>query len=247
MTGDGIPPERTEAVRIRAMRAVVEDMRGDHDRHRAALQEAWSRLRGGYSPVYDPDGDWRWVTFGKPDKTSLDVLEKAAAEHGIDLESPVMGCSGCSLQDPCDYCALREELEEVRAELDRYKREAEAPVPRTFPVMLDWHDRKKLSTVAFPTSVPWGFIEQYERAAKQIHTQTIERLAERGGLTPCEMMAVITNSRAWWSEPEETAVKALKNAVAEYKMEASGHIGAKAERTLDRLRARAEKAEAERD
>ena len=84
MTSDGIPAKLTEGTRIAAMRAVVEDMRDDRDRHRTALREAWSRLRGGYSPVYDPDGDWRWVTVGKPDRAALDVIEKTASEHGID-------------------------------------------------------------------------------------------------------------------------------------------------------------------
>ena len=138
-------------------------------------------------------------------------------------------CQGCKY--------LRSTLKEAEAELNRCKRKAETSVAPAFPVMLDWYDRKKLSTLACPTSVPWGFIEQYRNTAKKMHGQTIERLAERGGLSPAEMMAVTNNNMAWWSEPEETAVKALKNAVAEYKMEASGHVGLMAEAERWRLSA----------
>lgn len=85
---------------------------------------------------------------------------------------------------------------------------------KKFPVMLSYHERKKeLSHLSCPTSVPWDFVEQYERTVKCNHDQTLEELARRGGLAPSELMAAITNRRAWWKEPEEKAVVALKATV----------------------------------
>lgn len=39
--------------------------------------------------------------------------------------------------------------------------------------------------------VPWDFILPHERQAKNNHYQTLERLAQRGGLSWMEMLAVI--------------------------------------------------------
>lgn len=87
---------------------------------------------------------------------------------------------------------------------------------KKFPVMLNYYERKELSHLACPTSVPWAFVEQFEHTVKYFHDQTLERLAQRGGLGPCELMAAITNRKAWWKEPEEKAVVALKTAVDEF-------------------------------
>ena len=45
-------------------------------------------------------------------------------------------------------------------------------------------------------SVPWEFIEPHERQAQRNHYQTLDRLAARGGLSPCEMLAVV-EGRKW--------------------------------------------------
>lgn len=38
-----------------------------------------------------------------------------------------------------------------------------------------------------PRSVPWSFVERFRARAERNHSQTLERLAERGGLAPEEM------------------------------------------------------------
>ena len=43
------------------------------------------------------------------------------------------------------------------------------------------------------TEVPWGIMIGHERQAIQNHSQTLERLAERGGLHPIEMACVLSN------------------------------------------------------
>lgn len=109
-------------------------------------------------------------------------------------------------------------LESAEAERDRLQREVDRYRAKTFPVMLDldYRRRKQLSALACPTSVPWAFIEQFSRTVKYNHSQTLERLAERGGLGPSEMMAAITNDTKWWDEPDEKCIPALKEAIRDW-------------------------------
>lgn len=44
-----------------------------------------------------------------------------------------------------------------------------------------------------PKSIPWDLIAPHEQQAIRNHDQTLERLAERGGLAPCEAVAVLTD------------------------------------------------------
>jgi len=42
-----------------------------------------------------------------------------------------------------------------------------------------------------PREIPWALIQPHERQAQKNHDQTLERLAERGGLSLQEMVAVL--------------------------------------------------------
>ncbi len=42
--------------------------------------------------------------------------------------------------------------------------------------------------------VPWSLIAPYEAQAQRNHSQTLKRLAERGGLSICEAMAVMSSA-----------------------------------------------------
>lgn len=53
-----------------------------------------------------------------------------------------------------------------------------------FPIMID-HDRKDY--------IPYDIIKPHERQALLNHGQTLERLAERGGLSWSEAWAVLTD------------------------------------------------------
>lgn len=44
--------------------------------------------------------------------------------------------------------------------------------------------------------VPMDFVEPHEQQAQRNHSQSLKRLAERGGLSPCELLAVIED-RDW--------------------------------------------------
>ena len=51
-------------------------------------------------------------------------------------------------------------------------------------------------------AIPWELIEAHEDQAQHNHGQTLNRLAERGGLGPSEAWAII-NDVPWrrWNEP----------------------------------------------
>ena len=53
-----------------------------------------------------------------------------------------------------------------------------------FPVL------RGLSKDSLPSSVPWSVVEPHSRQAMRNHDQTLERLAERGGLSPVELWMV---------------------------------------------------------
>ena len=55
---------------------------------------------------------------------------------------------------------------------------------RVFPVLTDYRTRMQRE---LPRFVPWEFVEKFREQAEKNHDQTLERLAERGGLDPTEM------------------------------------------------------------
>lgn len=61
---------------------------------------------------------------------------------------------------------------------------------RLFPVLLG------AGSYATQVYVPWHLIASHAAQADRNHGQTLERLAERGGLSPCELAAVLLN-RPW--------------------------------------------------
>lgn len=63
-----------------------------------------------------------------------------------------------------------------------------------FPILRSYEERRKRPD--YPRSVPWSLIAAHERQAQLNHCgQTLERLAQRGGLSPWEMVAVVTDKR----------------------------------------------------
>lgn len=63
---------------------------------------------------------------------------------------------------------------------------------RRFPVLRGTQrERDELERLGCPRSVPWAFVAPHEQQAKLNHSQTLERLAQRGGLSPSELVAVV--------------------------------------------------------
>src|SRR4051812_12591172 len=58
---------------------------------------------------------------------------------------------------------------------------------KQFPIM---HGEGKLR------SIPWAMIAPHEKQALRNHDQTIQRLAERSGLSPCEALCVMAG-QSW--------------------------------------------------
>ena len=70
-----------------------------------------------------------------------------------------------------------------------------------FPVL--WQGsrayQEELTRLACPRAVPWWMVQQHETQAMRNHGgQTLVRLAERGGLGPDELCAVLEDRR--WTE-----------------------------------------------
>lgn len=62
---------------------------------------------------------------------------------------------------------------------------------RPFPIMMGFL-REKYEGTGCPEGVPWSVIIPHEQQAMDNHgRQTLKRLAERGGLSPLEMAAVL--------------------------------------------------------
>jgi hypothetical protein len=57
---------------------------------------------------------------------------------------------------------------------------------RMFPVMVDRKYRDRC-----PVAVPFALVQEHEQQARNNHWQTVQRLSERGGLAPCELLAVL--------------------------------------------------------
>ena len=53
-------------------------------------------------------------------------------------------------------------------------------------------------------AIPWRLIAPHERQARRNHDQSLERLAERSGLSCCEALAVLED-RQWHSMPPPEA------------------------------------------
>lgn len=62
---------------------------------------------------------------------------------------------------------------------------------RTFPVLPSF----RRETEPCPSSIPWEMIEPCEKQALINHGQSLERLAERQGLAPTEILAVLDGIR----------------------------------------------------
>lgn len=69
------------------------------------------------------------------------------------------------------------------------------------PIMLSGYGSEVKNTYArikgpIYTSIPWAMLTPHEAQAQRNHSQTLQRLAERGGLAPCEAVAILED-RPW--------------------------------------------------
>jgi hypothetical protein len=86
---------------------------------------------------------------------------------------------------------------------------------RRFPVFLG--DQRSIWQ-GIPDSIPWKAISPHERQARVNHGQSIDVLAQRGGLSPYELLAVILDQPFWRCKLPEpvTVLRKLKEKIAEF-------------------------------
>lgn len=95
---------------------------------------------------------------------------------------------------PNEVFDKNEVLDEILTRIGPPPAPAPAPITvartvdaRVFPVLNQQYNVPREKRLMFPASVPWAFAETFRKQAQRNHSQTLERLAERGGLSPDEM------------------------------------------------------------
>ena len=88
---------------------------------------------------------------------------------------------------------------------------------KTFPIMADWKPVSAHESVVDQpySAIPWRLIAAHERQAVLNHDQSLEVLAQRGGLCRSEAVAVLEDRR-WRSMPPAEAEVRLREIVAEW-------------------------------
>lgn len=76
-----------------------------------------------------------------------------------------------------------------------------------FPILWphDYKIRRSLEAVNCPRNISWSLIEPHEEQANRNHGQTLERLAERGGLSVYEAVAVLNDKDRIVGQPADDA------------------------------------------
>lgn len=89
--------------------------------------------------------------------------------------------------------------------------------PDHFTVMRSYQQRAELKSLGCPSTVPWALVAPFAERALANHHQTLERLNERGGLSPREL-ALLLQDEPLWPRIDNLllayAVRVLKDAVA---------------------------------
>lgn len=130
----------------------------------------------------DPEADELARMRGDRDIARESVDRLAAEAEALQAQrdaarAEVERLKALSQDQALDMADLLRELQAARAEAARLKE-------RRFPILQGG------------PSIPWRLIEPHGRQALANHSQTLERLAERGGLGPCEALAVLED-RPW--------------------------------------------------
>lgn len=91
------------------------------------------------------------------------------------------------------------------------------PETETFPIQSPFQYLKRADRHPCITGIPWEMIGPHEAQAMRNHSQTLTRLAERAGLSPCEALAVLED-RKWQSMDALESCNRLAFKVMEWKI-----------------------------
>jgi hypothetical protein len=91
-------------------------------------------------------------------------------------------------------------------------------VNESFPIMMSGYSgdlKETYGRLVGPIfmNVPWQLLAPHESQALRNHSQTLKRLAERGGLAPCEAVAILED-RPWRPMTLQQAYTALAGHVS---------------------------------
>jgi len=91
-----------------------------------------------------------------------------------------------------------------------------------FPVLWPYRTDavRSMKAQGCPKAVPWSLLAPHEARARRNHSQSLERLAERGGLSPAEMVDVI-RGLPWDTTRSENAVPILLQMLREHEASAT--------------------------
>jgi hypothetical protein len=127
--------------------------------------------------------------------------EDAKFGHPLEYVVGVIQAAGYSVR--WHDAALRARVDELEAAITTHL-EGLFDVGDTHVSVLATAERelarlRRLETRRFPLldgpTIPWALIEPWERQAKENHGQTLEQLAERGGLSSVEAVCVLEGRR----------------------------------------------------
>lgn len=90
-----------------------------------------------------------------------------------------------------------------------------------FPIMPEFNrpkwDRREENEYLPQMFIPWEMIAPHEAQSKINHQQSLERIAQRGGFSRCEAIAILED-RQWTSIDVETADRQLKEMVKQWEL-----------------------------
>lgn len=81
---------------------------------------------------------------------------------------------------------------------------------KQFPVLMPMTMEKPYASAGIPAFVPWHLVAPHEARAQRNHGQTLTRLAERGGLSPGELVSLLEDKPLNFRLDNDAAGLALK-------------------------------------
>lgn len=161
-----------------------------------------------------------WVNLYKLEvelsKVADSVAEKQLAERGAtNAKNKILALLGFDVE------AARARMLKVAEAIDEGQSLIECAAIVELECNSEWEHRvmleeqlKELKSRRFPImggpSVPWSMIAPHDKQARDNHDQSLERLAERGGLSPLEAICVLEDRRCRRGEMTEANVEAAR-------------------------------------